>query len=236
MRRLICWLLIATFISWNNPGFAQDLLAGAEMFSHKKTAYVHKIDGTKVEGTIHRIKRKKGLIKAIEVKADGEKLTISPDQINHMYLPPSGLDNLSRTLDEATTIAKWDREEIESSLVMKGYVYFEKTEVLLKDKKYILLMQLLNPGFSSRIKVFHDPFANETTRAGIGGLTVAGGLAKSYYIQRKNQVAYRMRKSQYKRDFKEFYQDCPAILQEFGEKPDWAAFAKHVHAYSKNCP
>ena len=130
---------------------------------------------------------------------------------------------------------KWDRADIESDLIKDGYVYFEGANVDLKQGDRVLLLQLLNPGFSSKLKVFFDPKAKETTGVGFGGLTVAGGLEKSYYIQRGDEAAYKMKKKDYKKDFENFYKDCSEIYQEYGEKPDWPDFAKHVFYYSENC-
>ena len=204
------------------------------MFSHKKIAHIAKNDGTEITGKIKKVKRKKGLLISVAINTDAGALTLLPDEINHMYLPPSGLDKFSRSVDEAYTMSKWDRDDVESDLIKDGYVYFEKAKVNLKGKERVMLMQLLNPGFSSKIRVYFDPFAQETTRAGIGGLTVAGGLDKSYYIQRGEEPAYRMKKKEYRKDFENFFEDCPTLFKEY-EKPDWPDFAKHVFHYSEKC-
>lgn len=213
---------------------AQDLGVGANMFSHKKTAYVTKKDGTTVEGTIDKIKRKKGLLEMVILEVDGATVELNPEDIDHMYLPPSGLDNFSNKVDQASTVAKWDREDVASDKIKEGYVYFENAMVSIKGNSQTLLMQLLNPGFSSRLRVYFDPLANETSRANIGGLTVAGGLDKSYYVQRPGQDAYKLTKKEYRKDFENFYNDCPTLLRKY-PKPDWPDFAKHVFFYSENC-
>ena len=214
---------------------AQDLLSGVDMYSHKKTAYVTKADGSEISGTIDKIKRKKGLLTSVVLQTDAGNLVLKPEDISHMYLPPSGLDKFANKVDEAYSMSKWDREDVASDKIKEGYVYFERAKVDLKGKKTVMLMQLLNPGFSSRIKVFFDPFAQETSRVGIGSFTVSGGLDKSYYLQRGDDLAYRMKKKDYKKDFVNFYKDCPGIYDEYGKKPDWPDFAKHVYHYSENC-
>ncbi len=229
---MVLMLLVSVLLL---PANAQDLLAGADMYSHKKTAYITKADGTEVEGTITKIKRKKGLLESVAVEVRGKKITLLPEEIDHMYLPPSGLDKFANAMDAVYTLDKWDREDVASDKIKEGYVYFERTKVNLKGTERTLLMQLLNPGFSSRIKVFFDPFAKETARVGVGAFTVSGGLDKSYYIQRGDEVAYRMKKKDYSKDFTNFYSDCQALYAEHGEKPDWSEFAKHVYYYSKEC-
>lgn len=225
---LFCFILFAQS-SW-----AQDLSVGAHMFSHKKPAYVTKKDGTALEGTVDKVSRKKGLLESVRLKIDGKKVELKPEEIDHMYLPPSGLDKFTKAYDEATTMAKWDREDVESEKIKEGYAYFENAQVIVKKKSRSLLMQLLNPGFSKNLRVFMDPLAKETASAGIGPLTVAGGLEKSYYVQRPGEEAYRLKKKEYKKDFENFYKDCPDLLSKYPD-PDWPDFAKHVFFYSESC-
>ena len=187
-----------------------------------------------IEGTVDKIKRKKGLFELVIIDVRNKKIELKPEDIDHMYLAPSGLDKLNSSLDQASTMSKWDREDVESDKIKEGYAYFENAKVNLKGKVQPLLMQLLNPGFSNKLRVYFDPFAQETTRVGIAGLTVAGGLDKSYYVQRPGEEAYRIKKKEYKEDFETFYKDCPNLLRKY-EKPDWEDFAKHVFYYSENC-
>ena len=221
-------------LAWPSSILAQDLGVGYDMFSHKKPAYVTKKDGTKVEGTVTKIKRKKGLIELVTLKVRGKKMELNPEDIDHMYLAPSGLDKLGNALDEAYTVDKWDRQDVESDKIREGYAYFENANVDVKGTVRSLLMQLLNPGFSGKIRVYFDPFAQETTRVGFAGLTVSGGLDKSYYVQRPGEQAFRLKKKDYKKGFEEFYSDCPALMNEY-PKPDWSDFAKHVFFYSESC-
>ena len=75
---------------------AQDLLVGYDMFSRKKTAYVTLSDGSTMEGTITKVKRKKGLFEFIAIEdANGKKHELDPADIDHMYLPPSGLNKFA---------------------------------------------------------------------------------------------------------------------------------------------
>ncbi|MCB0688741.1 MAG: hypothetical protein KDC53_19515 [Saprospiraceae bacterium] len=234
MRTTIICLFICLGISLSGTLFSQSLLTGYSMFSHKKSAFITTTEGQTLEGTVDKVKRKKGLLELVILDINGKKVALKPAEIDHMYLPPSGLDKFSNAYDEATTMSKWDREDVESDKIKDGYAYFENALVSLKGKSRTMLMQLLNPGFSSRLRVYFDPFAAETMRAGIGPVTVAGGLDKSYYVQRPNEEAYRLKKKEYKKDFETFYQDCPELLQKY-ESPNWPDFAKHIFYYTENC-
>jgi len=93
-------------------------------------------------------------------------------------------------------------------------------------------MQVLNPTFSAKVKVYYDPFASETASIGVAGIKVAGGDAKSYYFKKANGAAYKLTKNAYKKEFKEIWSDCPALIEKYGEDPKWTDFDKHVFEYT----
>jgi len=106
--------------------------------------------------------------------------------------------------------------------------------VYVKKKKRTMLMQLLNPHFASKVKVYHDPFARETTSVGVGGFTVAGGIDKSYYVQQGDEAAFRLKKKDYKKEqFGQMWKDCPAVAKQYGEDVDWDELVEHITAYSE---
>lgn len=172
--------LALAFLTCSTLG-TQELLHPIFSFSQKKDSYITIKDGTEFVGRITGLKRKKGLIQEIKYKGeDGKKVKISPDDIKFMYVQATAVDNFGSAVDKITDTQRWGEEEVEDELIKEGYSYFENVEVLVKKKKRTLLMQLLNLHFSSKVKIYHDPFAKETTSLGVGGLTVAGGDEKSY--------------------------------------------------------
>ena len=68
------------------------------MFSRNKPTFVTTVDGNTMEGTIDKIKLKRGLIELIVLNSEGKKTEFKPDEIHHMYLAPSGLDKLTNNL------------------------------------------------------------------------------------------------------------------------------------------
>ena len=95
-----------------------------------------------------------------------------------------------------------------------------------------MLMQLLNPTFSKSVKVYHDPFASETMSLGVGGVTVAGGLAKSYYMMLDtDNSAYKIEKSKYKKSFKALWDKCSSLSQKSDIK--WNEFTDHVIEFTE---
>lgn len=211
---------------------AQELLTPSHTFSHKKTAYLTLADGTEIQGNIKDIDRKKGLIEFIKIKdGAGKKHKLDADKVKFMYLPPSGFDKLSKGYAALTDIEKWTDEKMDQDLLNQGYVFFELADVKVKKKNRQLLMQLLNPTFSKEVKVYHDPFAKETMGVGIGGIKLAGGIAKSYYISKGDKPAYRLKKKDYKAEFVPMWSSCKKIIADYPDMK-WSELTEHVKAYS----
>jgi hypothetical protein len=218
--------------------FAQDFLTPADVFSKKKESYITLMDGTELVGYVEDIDRKKGLIEeiTIELKDTKKDRKLKPEQVKHMYLVPSGFDQFSKAYDKAYDVTKWEKDESAHAKYIKdGYVFFEQTEVMIKKDKKTLLLQLLNPGFASKIKVYYDPYAGETASVGIGGFTVAGGDAKSYYFKKGSEVAFRMHKKNYDEEWEHLYGDCKSINKEFKDKMGWSKVEKHLFYYDTKC-
>jgi len=133
-------------------------------------------------------------------------------------------------LSDAT---KWDNDDLDQAMFGQGYTYFEQSAVMIKKKRKTLLVQLLNPHFSKKIKVYHDPLAHETMSLGVGGIKLVGGLEKSYYVKKDGKpAAVRLFKKDYKKEFKGFYSSCTKVSKM---KPNWEDFALHVYTVAKEC-
>jgi hypothetical protein len=231
--------LLFTFILLQLSLFGQEFLDGNHTFSSKKESYLTLKDGTEVTGFIDDIDRKKGLIEEITIKnKDGKKLKYTPDQIDHMYICPSGFDKFASGYSKLYDATKWeDDKSLNQQHLKAGYSLFESSEVMIKKSKKILLMQLLNPAYSSKIRVYFDPFASETSSVGIGGFTVAGGDAKSYYVKKGNNVAFKLEKKNYEEEEKNMYGDCDNYISKITEKGKmkWTDLNKHIFSYTNEC-
>jgi hypothetical protein len=193
-------------------------------------------DGTRLEGTLDDLDRKKNQIASVTIRdSSGTKRKLMPEQIRNMYLKPSAYSKSMTDIDAATKVQKWDNDYVNSDIMKKGYVYFEKAKVEIKNESSTLLLQLLNPGYSSKIKVFYDPYASETGGIGYAGLSITGGDDKSYYVQVGDNTAKRIKKKDYDTAYKTFYADCPDLLNKLEKNLKWTDFAKHVYTYSFDC-
>lgn len=152
-----------------------------------------------------------------------------------MYLPQSGFDKLSSALEVGYDAAMWEKSNMNEDLIKDGYAYFESTEVYYKKKKSkTLLIQMLNPAFSHKVKIFYDPLAGEQAGVGIGGVKLAGGGAKSYFIQINDAPAFKLKKKNYKETADMIYTECPDFKDKI-EKWKWNDFAEVLYEYTQYC-
>lgn len=214
---------------------AQKFLPAFGGFSHKKTSYIHMENGKVIKGTIKDLDWKKGLIKEIKLKdMNDEKIKIKPDDINHMYLPPNGWSKMANTFSFLNDATQWDNTDLDQDIISKGLAYLEKSEVRIKKKTFTLMLQMLNPSFSSQFKVYQDPITNETASASIGGIKVAGGAPKSYFVKKKGEkVAFELKKKDYDEVFKSLFGDCKEVMKKYGDKPRWLEFETHIYEYTQ---
>lgn len=232
MKKII---LLLTLVSASFM-FSQEFLQPSETFSHKEIVYITLADGKEVQGTIHDIDRKKGLIEEIVIRdGNNKKVTYKPEDIKFMYLMPNNFSKLGNAFEAITEVNNATDQKLDNALLGKGYVYFENVPVMVKKKRFTLLMQLLNPSFSSKIKVYDNPRAKETMKIGIGSFSVAGGIDKSYYVSKDGEVAYKLEKSDYKDAFKPMFQSCSSLIDKYGKDVVWRDFEKHVFEYTTQC-
>jgi len=227
-KHVVTFLMLMSFLFVE----AQDLLTPSFTYSHKKTAYITLMDGTELKGNIKDIDRKKGLIDFVKLKdGNGKKHKMDADEIKFMYLPPSGMDKLGKALGAIYDVDKWNDEKLDQDLLNQGYVYFENSSVKLKKKNRVLLMQLLNPSYSSKVKIYHDPMAKKTMSVGIGALKVAGGDAKSYFVKIGDDAAYKVKKKDYKKEFVPLWKKCKELAKTKDIK--WRELTAHAVKYSE---
>lgn len=235
MKHLFTLLFMFVLLSME----AQQLVTPAYSFSRSKTSYITLKNGKKLTGYAKKVHVTKGLIEKIKFEdLASDKSWIEADEIKFMYLPVTGLEKLNQMFDFGTDMQRWDDPAIESDLLKDGYAYYENAMVKVKKKKKPeeLLMQLLNPTFSNVVKIYNDPRAGETTSAGVAGIKMVGGDAKSYYVMKGNEPAYKVTKAKYKKEeFSELWDNCGKefIKLYAEEKVKWTDLSLHAIDYSK---
>lgn len=228
-------LLLGIFLILGTSTQAQSFLTPFESFSTKKTTYLTMKDGKEIEGNFRNMKRKKGLIEQIWIKVDGKVQKIPAEDIQYMYVPANNLEKFAISMESAYDATTWKSDDINREHLKDGYGFYEFATVDHKGKERQLLLQLLNPAFANGIRVYHDPFAGETMSAGIGGIKVAGGDEKSYYVKKGKTNAFRLKKKEYDAKFDGLFGDCEAVVNMVeNNDPRWSDFAKHAYEYA-NC-
>lgn len=235
-RNLFYIFAVIAIVLLSTEANAQQFLTPSYSFSEKKLATITMQDGTAHEAKVTKIKRKKGQISKIKSKdANGKKIKLTPAKIDNMYLPQSLREKLGQVNNFLGDAKQWNSDNLDNMKLADGYAYFESTDVKMGKKTRKLLMQLLNPSFSAKVKVYNDPFAKESAGLGVGGVNVIGGDAKSYYFKKGDQPAYKLDRKTYKKEFATIWSDCPAMVEKYGKDVKWTDLAKHVSEYTTDC-
>jgi hypothetical protein len=170
----------------------------------------------------------------ISIKLEnGEKAKFIPEQVISLRIKASGLLKLSMIYESTASLKEVVNTDLKD-IVNREYIIFETALTAKKTDTYRLL-QLLNPGFDNKIKVFAEP-SKKTGGLNVGGLQVTGGEARAYLFVKGGEKAVEVKKGSYSKNFQELYADCPAMLSTFqGGKIKWDDVAMHVFAYDQAC-
>jgi hypothetical protein len=174
--------------------------------------------------------RKKSLITNVAGKTlDGKKFEYDADQIKELYLVPSDMAKLGGAMKATCSVLKASRTDLQE--LNRDHVQFFQQKV--EDQKKTTLLQLLNPDFQSKMRVFDNPWASETMGVGFGGVQLTGGIAKSYYAE-FNGKTVKIYKRNYEELFAELFANCPAVLEKY-KGASWRDLPEHLNTYEDNC-
>lgn len=236
MKKLIAVsVLFLASLATNAQGFIAALEENDMITLLGKPVIVTMADGSEITGKFSSGVLNMGYLDRITVKGeDGEKLKIQPEEIVRVLIKATGLAKLSMMASSASSIKEATKRDF-NEIKNRDYIIFETAQRANKAGK-LRLMQLLNPGFDSKIKVFADPNANQTAGIGVGGVKITGGEDKSYLMLQGKDKTVIVRKGSYKKNFEELYKNCPEMVNAFqGEKIKWDDVAGHVFAYDQMC-
>ncbi len=222
-------LAIALFLTTTSL-LAQELLPPFERFSSKKESILILNNGEKIVFYLDDLDRKKGLIYNVEGKTlEGKKFEYEGDEIKELYLVPSDFAKFGGAMKATRSVLKASRTDMKE--LSREHVHFFQQQI--EDRKKTTLLQLLNPDFQSRMRIFDDPMAAETMGIGAGPLQLTGGIAKSYYAEIDGKTV-KIKKKNYEELFAELFHDCPAVLSKF-KSAAWRDLPLHLWEYEQNC-
>jgi hypothetical protein len=232
MKKIFNLLLILFLICTAGETFAQDFLPRIQAYSPKKESTVILKDGTEVKGFYKGAKLKNGLMTRVTFEQEnGEKRKIEASEIAQMYLYPSKLGSLSAFSEANASIVKASNSNYDE-VYRKDAIIFEQAKLPGKKGKYVML-QLINPHFSEKLKVYDNPTAKTSGGWEARGVQITGGELKSFYVI-IDGVVTEVKKKNYKQMFATFFSDCPE-MNEVYEKKKVQDFGKHVYFYHNSC-
>lgn len=226
------FILYAALMLTLTNGYCQAFLPPLERFSTKKAGFLITKDDKRIDFVLDDLDRKKGLIINVEGKpTDGsKKFELKAEDIKILAIPSSDWAKFAAFSESTQSIAKM--KQTKTKEYNRDLVYFYQE--YLEDRKMTALMQLLNPDFSEKIMVFHDPFAAETMGLSLGGVQVTGGIDKSYYLKVGGKTK-RYFKKNYDDEFKELFGTCDALMTKYKDFA-WRDLPKHLFFFDTECP
>ncbi len=219
---LVSALLVAT-TTCTAQGFATPLEGTSIMMSKEVHAIL--LDGTDLVGTVGSCMLNMGQLQSLTLKdAAGEKRKLKAEELSELRVKPTKMDNIGAMLSQPNLQAMITQDFSKS--LDREWCYFVQTSPPGKDKK--VMMQLLNPGFDKKMKVFVDPMAQET----------ASGEDKSYFVVKEGSgEAIKVKKGSYSKEaLKSIFNDCQVMVDNYaGDKMKLRDFAEHVFVFEQLC-
>lgn len=170
----------------------------------------------------------------LKVKLDnGENVKFTADQVVSLHVKASGLMKLYMISESGSSIKELTTADFDK-IIDREWVVFE-TATTPRQKETKRILQLLNPGFDNKVKVFAEPSA-KTGGLAIGGIQVTGGEDRVYLFVNGGEKAFKVKKGSYSDSFQELYSNCPEMTSHFeGGKIRWDDVALHVFVYDQLC-
>ena len=164
---------------------------------------------------------------------NGEKAKLAPEQVVLFRIKASDLLKLFMITEAGSSISEMANTNF-NDIANRQWVIFE-TALTPKKKDTKRLLQLLNAGFDSKLKVFSEPSA-KTSGLNIGGLQLTGGEDKAYLFVKGGEKAFEVKKGSYSKNFVELFNDCPKMIEAYkNDKIKWDDVALHVFYYNQFC-
>ncbi|GLR18681.1 hypothetical protein GCM10007940_32970 [Portibacter lacus] len=204
----------------------------------KKITYVTMKDGSKLEGSFKGGQEAlNGGWKWITFKpTDGKRMKIQAADIKSMLVPESKLSKLSEATSIINDATKWDQDvTLNKDAIKEGYYYYETTTLAKKKKDIVAVRQILNPGYSDKIKVLDNKAGIDGPTARLGGIKVAGGNDRSYFIIVGDAKAIKVSAKKYDEQFLELFAACPEFVDKYKSDISWSDIEKHVFEFSQSC-
>ena len=231
--RIVVFTVLCT--AAHGQGFIQPLDQDEISLLGNKPCIVKLKSGEELNGQFKSAVLLSGYLDKITiVTPSGEKTKFQPEDIVSLKVKAGSLAKLTMLAESASSIQEITKTDF-NEIIDREYITFE-TALKAKKKDKARLMQLLNPGFDKKIKVYADPEAKETAGIALGGIQLTGGEDKSYLLVKDGSKAVKAKKKSYDKNFEELYAGCPKMIAGLKSgKIKWADVAGHVFLYNQVC-
>jgi hypothetical protein len=200
-----------------------------------RPAVVRLVSGEELRGKMGGVGLINGYISSFTFTPDsGKRTKYTPAEVDRLTISAGKLAKMVMMNESATSIREAAGADFDAVLAREHIIY--ETARRANKRETPRLMQLLNPGFDSVLKVYADPNAKKSLGLSLGGVRLAGGEDKSYLFVLGEEKAVVVKKGSYKENFEELYASCPVMLELFqGEKLKWSDVAGHVFVFDRTC-
>ena len=192
------------------------------------------LDGTLYKGTLKMAMQVNGKLKMLSIALDDvhERKRFTADDVTLVKMKPSDIQKIGEVANSATNVNKF--KDIKN-IIDCDWIYYEKVTLGENNRSY--LMQRLNPGeANNKLKAYVDPNAKHESSFSFGGMTLAGGKDKSYFIVMEGvNKSVLAKKGEYKDQMAEIFPNCPYFFTDLNGDDDWGNFAYHVALYNHTC-
>ncbi len=218
MRSLLSALTLLAGLLLALPASAQGFISPVSSISPKQPAYVELPDGSKVEGTVPLAMFMNGGLRSFTLlTSGGEKMKFKAGDVTVLANKPGALAKLSALGNQMDS--KWDMITADwGEVIDREWVYYR--QALMPNGKSYALLQLINPGFDSRLQVFNqDPEEPD-----------------EYLVVKDGKISVKITKGNYKKSFGDLFGDCAKLMEpDTSKKPKVKDFAAHAYIFDRAC-
>ncbi|REE05935.1 hypothetical protein [Marinoscillum furvescens] len=236
MKNLFCFLIVSLCAHVGSAQYSQYFMPPVDegLVMTAKEVYAITTAGDSVAGRINSAVMMGGQIRSLTIKkADKSKVKLKAADVKLLAVKATDFMNWTSAMSapNIARVADMDYQKI----MKREWILFDQARLPKKDK--YALMQLLNPDFCSKIKVYVNPNANETMTSSLNGVMLAGGEDTSYLVVTDGDQAEIYKKRKYKNEaLTRLFKNCETFKEEYaGEKFKWKDFSEHVLVYDQLC-
>jgi hypothetical protein len=207
--------------------------------------YAITIQGDSIAGKpVFALGTARGIRTITIVTATGEKIKCNASQLSRFGFKSNGLIKTISVVERSVSLKKINTTNWKQ-IFNREYIVYERA--LLPSGKRYVMMQTLNPGFDSKIKVFYSNGSRKTSGIGLpvlptvnvgpmqgNRIILTGDMQRVYWISKNNGNVYKVKKGRYnKKKFKNIFGDIPEMLEAFHRPYRLKNFPEHVFFYDQ---